>query len=129
MLNDKIPPGGEVANSVGVKRRKIFAKLFLSLGVKASIGQVRQEELTIHVNGANGMVNEDTMGRTRSRPRKDRSSVGINDHVGGIMNVALEVLPDSTLPKRRESRTSTKQGRETQRIGEASALMRVPGRI
>jgi hypothetical protein len=36
MLNDTIPPGREVANGIGVKRRKKLAKLLLSLGVEAA---------------------------------------------------------------------------------------------
>jgi hypothetical protein len=105
VLNDEIPPGRKVADSVGVQHRKELAKLFLSLGVETTIGEIGQEEFTIHLNciRANGMMDKNTVVRTRSRPREDGTSSGIDNHVGGIMDVTLKVLPVSTLPKLRKS--------------------------
>jgi hypothetical protein len=129
--DNPIPPGRKVTKRVGVKNREVLLELLLLLGIKATIGQVGQEQFTIHVESVrtNGMMNKDTTIRTRSKPGKDRTSGGIHNHVGRIMDVTLKVLPGRALAEGRKRRAVGKQGRETRRIGKTNALMRRPGRI
>jgi hypothetical protein len=80
--------------------------------------------------GTNRMMNKHTMIGARSNPRNNGASVGINNHIGGVMDVTLEVLPGGTLTKGRVTgRALGKKGLQTDRVRETGTLVRVPRRI
>jgi hypothetical protein len=129
MLNHAIPPSRKIANGNGVEDRKILLELFLVLRVEALTRHVGEKEFTIHVESrnTNRMVNQDIVIRAGGSPRDNGAGGGIDDHVGVIMNVALKVLPSRTLAKGRKDRATCKERRETNRVGEAGALIGIPG--
>jgi hypothetical protein len=130
--DNTIPPGGEIAKSIGIKSRKQLLELLLLFSVEATIGQVGKEKGAIHVNSvqANRMMDKNTMIGARSNPRNNRASVGINNHVGGIMDVTLEILPGGALTKGRVTGgTVCKERLQTDRERETGTLVGVPGRI
>jgi hypothetical protein len=79
-------------------------ELFLLFHIKPTIGQIGQEERTIHVNGirADGMMNKNTMIGPRSNPRNDRTSDSIHNHIAGVMDITLKILPSGALTKGRK---------------------------
>jgi hypothetical protein len=131
VLDDAIPPGREIEKGISGKGRKMLLKLLLSLGVETAIRQVGKEEGFIEVNrgSANGIVENETVIGTRSKPGNNGASRSIHNHVGWVMNVALEVLPGGASTMRRKSRALSKKRTETQRVREASATIGIPGGI
>jgi hypothetical protein len=101
MQDDTIPPGGKIAKSIGIKGGEELLKLLLLFRIEATIGQIGKEKGTIHMNSirTNGMVNKNTMVGPRSDPRNNRSSCRIDNHIGGVMDITLKVLPGGTLTK------------------------------
>jgi hypothetical protein len=110
MKDNTIPPRGKVTKSIDSKSRKKLLELFLLLQIKATIGQIGQEERTVHMNGvrANGVMDKKTMIGPRGNPRNNRASNSIHNHIRGVMNVALKVLPCGALAKRRKRRAFSK---------------------
>jgi hypothetical protein len=131
VLNNTVPPGRKIGESMSIEGRKVLEEVLLLLYVKATRRKIGQEEFTIHVDGvgANRMMNQGTMVRTWSDPRNDGTRTNINDHVVRIMDVALEILPGGTSTKFRERRTLIQERFKAKGIGEPDTLSRIPGRI
>jgi hypothetical protein len=131
VLNNTVPPGRKIGESMSIEGRKVLEEVLLLLYVKATRRKIGQEEFTIHVDGvgANRMMNQGTMVRTWSDPRNDGTRTNINDHVVRIMDVALEILPGGASTKFRERRTLIQERFKAKGIGEPDTLSRIPGRI
>jgi hypothetical protein len=112
-------------NSVSIENREVLLKLFVILSIKTTIGYGRQKQLTVHVNsiGANRMMNENAVVGTGRNPRKNGTGGSIHNHVSGVMDITIKILPSGTLTQGRKSRMISKKGRETGRIGKAGTLM------
>jgi hypothetical protein len=99
MKYNTIPPRGKITESISSKGRKELLELLLLLQVKPTIGQIGKEEGTIHVDsvGANRVMDKNTMIGPRCNPRNNGASDSIHNHVSGIMDITLKILPSGTL--------------------------------
>jgi hypothetical protein len=132
MLDNAIPPRGKIKKRVNSECGKVLLKLFLSLGIKAMVGQVGKEKVLVHMNrrSTNREIKDNTMIRMGSIPRDNGTGDRINNHIGKVMDIALKVLPGGTVTRRsRVVGTLLKKGSKTKRKGETFMLKGVPGGV
>jgi hypothetical protein len=133
VLNDTIPPSREIKKRVSSEGRKVLLKVLLILGVEATIRHISKEEVLVQVDdrSTDRIVKKHAMIGTRGKPGDNGAGGSIDNHIQGIMHIALIIVPGSTLTRRGRSgtRAMSKEGAETQGVREAGALNGIPGRI
>jgi hypothetical protein len=131
VLDNPIPPVGEVGDGSRVKDRKFGLKMLLVASIKPFVRHVSKKKFAIHMNSrsAEGMMDQNAVVGTRGCPGEDGASMDVDKQSVCSINIALKVVPSGTLAKRRKGRTFSKKRRETQRVGETNTLSRIPGGI